>query len=322
MPCTRLPPPQFPPPTPSADYISRRAPRPVSPPLPSLSPPPPRDGVRRWRPRLWALWWQRGAGAAAAEAVPHRRQRRHRQRQVCEKIMELLGQNEVEQRQRQVVILSQDRFYKALSAEQKAKALKGQYNFDHPDAFDNDLMHTTLKNIVEGKTVEVPTYDFVTHSRLAETTVVYPADVVLFEGILVFYNQDIRDMFHLRLFVDTDSDVRLSRRVLRDMKRGRDLEQILTQYTTFVKPAFEEFCLPTKKYADVIIPRGVDNMVAINLIVQHIQDILNGDICKWQRGAMNGHGRTYKRPFPEQAESSSVLAAGKRSHLESSSRPH
>lgn len=106
--------------------------------------------------------------------------------------------------------------------------------------------------------------------RLAETTVVYPADVVLFEGILVFYNQDIRDMFHLRLFVDTDSDVRLSRRgkappcpcsfssppwhstqgfylpipVLRDMKRGRDLEQILTQYTTFVKPAFEEFCLP------------------------------------------------------------------------------
>ncbi|XP_069870979.1 uridine-cytidine kinase 1 isoform X2 [Dipodomys merriami] len=179
---------------------------------------------------------------------------------VCEKIMELLGQNEVDHRQRKLVILSQDRFYKVLTAEQKAKALKGQYNFDHPDAFDNDLMHKTLKNIVEGKTVEVPTYDFVTHSRLPETTVVYPADVVLFEGILVFYSQEIRDMFHLRLFVDTDSDVRLSRRVLRDVQRGRDLEQILTQYTTFVKPAFEEFCLPTKKYADVIIPRGVDNM--------------------------------------------------------------
>ncbi|XP_070286516.1 uridine-cytidine kinase 1 isoform X3 [Myotis yumanensis] len=131
---------------------------------------------------------------------------------VCEKIMELLGQNEVDHRQRKVVILSQDRFYKVLTAEQKAKALKGQYNFDHPDAFDNDLMHRTLKNIVEGKTVEVPTYDFVTHSRLLETTVVYPADVVLFEGILVFYSQEIRDMFHLRLFVDTDSDVRLSRR--------------------------------------------------------------------------------------------------------------
>nr|XP_060613135.1 uridine-cytidine kinase 1 isoform X1 [Anolis sagrei ordinatus] len=240
---------------------------------------------------------------------------------VCEKIMELLGQNEVDHRQRKVVILSQDRFYKALSTEQKAKALKGQYNFDHPDAFDNELMQTTLKNIVDGQTVEVPTYDFVTHSRLPETTVVYPADVVLFEGILVFYNQEIRDMFHLRLFVDTDSDVRLSRRVLRDMKRGRDLEQILTQYTTFVKPAFEEFCLPTKKYADVIIPRGVDNMVAINLIVQHIQDILNGDLCKWQRGALNG-SRSSKRPFPEQSENGALLAPGKRSHLESSSRPH
>ncbi|XP_045144474.1 uridine-cytidine kinase 1 isoform X2 [Echinops telfairi] len=260
---------------------------------------------------------------------------------VCEKIMELLGQNEVDHRQRKLVILSQDRFYKVLTAEQKAKALKGQYNFDHPDAFDNDLMHQTLKSIVEGKTVEVPTYDFVTHSRLLETTVVYPADVVLFEGILVFYSQEIRDMFHLRLFVDTDSDVRLSRRVLRDVQRGRDLEQILTQYTTFVKPAFEEFCLPsldslvsrglgpsqepplalqTKKYADVIIPRGVDNMVAINLIVQHIQDILNGDICKWHRAGSNG--RSCKRTFSEPGDHPGVLTSGKRSHLESSSRPH
>ncbi|NIG61706.1 uridine-cytidine kinase 1 isoform X5 [Pontoporia blainvillei] len=257
--------------------------------------------------------------------------------------MELLGQNEVDHRQRKLVILSQDRFYKVLTTEQKAKALKGQYNFDHPDAFDNDLMHRTLKNIVEGKTVEVPIYDFVTHSRLAATTVVYPADVVLFEGILVFYSQEIRDMFHLRLFVDTDPDVRLSRRVLRDVHRGRELEQILTQYTTFVKPAFEEFCLPvppsaclgtsfapfsegppvprsTKKYADVIIPRGVDNMVAINLIVQHIQDILNGDICKWHRGGSNG--RSYKRTFPEPGDHPAVLTSGKRSHLESSSRPH
>nr|XP_033816617.1 uridine-cytidine kinase 1 isoform X2 [Geotrypetes seraphini]XP_033816618.1 uridine-cytidine kinase 1 isoform X2 [Geotrypetes seraphini] len=238
--------------------------------------------------------------------------------------MELLGQNEVEQRQQKVVILSQDRFYKVLTAEQKAKALKGQYNFDHPDAFDNDLMKETLKNILEGQPVAVPTYDFITHSRLAKTTMVYPADVLLFEGILVFYNQEIRDMFHLKLFVDTDSDVRLSRRVLRDMRRGRDLEQILTQYTTFVKPAFEEFCLPTKKYADVIIPRGVDNMVAINLIVQHIQDILSGDICKWQRGVQNGAGRPYKRTFPEQGDAgpSAILTPGKRTHLESSSRPH
>ncbi|XP_026960285.1 uridine-cytidine kinase 1 isoform X2 [Sagmatias obliquidens] len=334
------------------------------------------------------------AGGGDCEGAAHEADRPHQRpfligSTVCEKIMELLGQNEVDHRQRKLVILSQDRFYKVLTTEQKAKALKGQYNFDHPDAFDNDLMHRTLKNIVEGKTVEVPIYDFVTHSRLAETTVVYPADVVLFEGILVFYSQEIRDMFHLRLFVDTDPDVRLSRRVLRDVHRGRELEQILTQYTTFVKPAFEEFCLPTqlpqdlanlcdrppwptsthwrhsavcravsgprpfpplppsaasdsapsaasgrgpssvvpqgaqqgtKKYADVIIPRGVDNMVAINLIVQHIQDILNGDICKWHRGGSNG--RSYKRTFPEPGDHPAVLTSGKRSHLESSSRPH
>ncbi|MEE6475183.1 hypothetical protein FKM82_010652 [Ascaphus truei] len=180
-------------------------------------------------------------------------------------------------------------------------------------------MQSTLTSILDWQTVDVPTYDF-THSRLSQTTTVYPVDVLLFEGILAFYNKEIRDMFQLKLFVDTDSDVRLSRRVLRDMKRGRDLEQILTQYTTFVKPAFVEFCLPTKKYADVIIPRGVDNMVAINLNVQHIQDILNGDICKWQQGAVNG--RSQKRTLLGQGDSGGVLVPGKRTHLESSSHPH
>ncbi|XP_067877462.1 uridine-cytidine kinase 2-like isoform X2 [Heterodontus francisci] len=183
------------------------------------------------------------------------------QSSVCQKIVDLLGQNKVDQQQRQVVILSQDSFYKVLTAEQKAKASKGQYNFDHPDAFDNELILRTLKDIINGQTVSIPVYDFVTHSRKAEMVQVYPADVVLFEGILVFYSQEIRDLFQMKLFVDTDADTRLSRRVLRDInERGRDLEQILTQYTTFVKPAFEEFCLPTKKYADVIIPRGVENL--------------------------------------------------------------
>ncbi|XP_068191047.1 uridine-cytidine kinase 1 [Antennarius striatus] len=241
---------------------------------------------------------------------------------VCAKIMELLGQNKVERRQRKVAIISQDSFYRVLTPEQKAKALRGQYNFDHPEAFDNELMYRTLKDIVEGRVVDVPTYDFVTHSRMEDRITVYPADVVLLEGILVFYSQKVRDMFHMKLFVDTDSDVRLSRRVLRDMTRGRDLEQILTQYTTFVKPAFEEFCLPTKKYVDVIIPRGVDNMVAINLIVQHIQDILNGDICKWQRSPLSG--RSLKRAMAEQSElqGGANNPPGKRVLLEPSCRPH
>ncbi|XP_077012931.1 uridine-cytidine kinase 2 isoform X3 [Tamandua tetradactyla] len=216
---------------------------------------------------------------------------------VCAKIVQLLGQNEVDYRQKQVVILSQDSFYRVLTSEQKAKALKGQFNFDHPDAFDNELIFKTLKEITEGKTVQIPVYDFVTHSRKEETVTVYPADVVLFEGILAFYSQEVRDLFQMKLFVDTDADTRLSRRVLRDIsERGRDLEQILSQYITFVKPAFEEFCLPTKKYADVIIPRGADNLVAINLIVQHIQDILNGGLSKRQtNGYLNGYTPSRKR---------------------------
>uniref|UniRef100_A0A3Q3X9Y7 uridine/cytidine kinase n=1 Tax=Mola mola TaxID=94237 RepID=A0A3Q3X9Y7_MOLML len=209
--------------------------------------------------------------------------------------MELLGQNDIDQHKRQVAILSQDSFYRVLTPEQKAKALKGQFNFDHPDAFDNDLVIETLCDIKEGKTVHIPVYDFVSHSRKEETVTVYPADVVLFEGILMFYAQEIRDLFQMKLFVDTDADTRLSRRVLRDInERGRDLESILAQYITFVKPAFEEFCQPTKKYADVIIPRGTDNLVAMNLIVLHIQDILNGGMTKWLNGWFNGH--TTKKP--------------------------
>ncbi|XP_075472919.1 uridine-cytidine kinase 2 isoform X1 [Ascaphus truei] len=222
---------------------------------------------------------------------------------VCSKIVQLLGQNEVDHHQKQVVMLSQDSFYRILTPEQKSKALKGQFNFDHPDAFDNELILQTLREIMEGKTVQIPVYDFVSHSRKEETLAVYPADVVLFEGILAFYVQDIRDMFQMKLFVDTDADTRLSRRVLRDInERGRDLEQILSQYITFVKPAFEEFCLPTKKYADVIIPRGADNLVAINLIVQHIQDILNGGLSKRQS---NGYTNGYSSPRSRHASESS-----------------
>ncbi|XP_076797662.1 uridine-cytidine kinase 2 isoform X2 [Arvicanthis niloticus] len=131
---------------------------------------------------------------------------------VCAKIVQLLGQNEVDYHQKQVVILSQDSFYRVLTSEQKAKALKGQFNFDHPDAFDNELIFKTLKEITEGKTVQIPVYDFVSHSRKEETVTIYPADVVLFEGILAFYSQEVRDLFQMKLFVDTDADTRLSRR--------------------------------------------------------------------------------------------------------------
>ncbi|EDW33958.1 GL21848 [Drosophila persimilis] len=182
---------------------------------------------------------------------------------VCKKIMEQLGQAEMDHTQRQVVAISQDSFYRELTAAEKAKAQKGLFNFDHPDAFNEELMFDTLQGILKGHKVKIPGYDYRTNS-------------LDFENMLVIYPADIRDLFHMKLFVDTDSDTRLARRVPRDInERGRDLDAVLTQYMTFVKPAFEEFCSPTKKFADVIIPRGADNTVAIDLIVQHIRDFLN-----------------------------------------------
>ncbi|MCL4123710.1 UNVERIFIED_CONTAM: hypothetical protein GTU68_014176 [Idotea baltica] len=162
--------------------------------------------------------------------------------------MEKLGQDDIDHSQRRVVCISQDAFYRPLSSEEASKALKGAFNFDHPDAFDNELIIHTLRQILEGKICEIPNYDYVTNSRLESKTTIYPADVVLFEGILLFYQPEIRPLFHMKLFVDSDADTRLARRVMRDTNvRGRQLEQVLTQYTKLVKPAFEEFCLPVSR---------------------------------------------------------------------------
>ncbi|XP_048004487.1 uridine-cytidine kinase isoform X2 [Leguminivora glycinivorella] len=194
---------------------------------------------------------------------------------VCQRIVEKLGQQHKEQTERRVVCISQDSFYRELTPSERLRAERGQFNFDHPDAFDDKKLLATLKDILAGKKVEVPEYNYITNSISNRTHTIYPADVVLIEGILVFYFPEVRERFHMKLFVDTDSDTRLARRVPRDiMERGRDLEQVLNQYMNFVKPAFEEFCLPTKKFADVIIPRGADNIVAIDLIVQHISEYL------------------------------------------------
>jgi len=200
---------------------------------------------------------------------------------VCEKIMETLrqispGSEEVE---RQVVHISQDSFYRELKGPEKVRAAKGMFNFDHPDAFDNTLMENCLQDIIDGKSTRVPVYDFKSNSRVKNHfTTIQPqqVDVVLFEGILTFYNPRVRNLFNMKLFVDTDADSRLSKRVLKDVDGlGRDLDLVLQHYINFVKPAFEEFCMPTKKFADVIIPRGPDNKIAISLISQHIVDLLS-----------------------------------------------
>merc|ERR1711936_1519835 len=202
---------------------------------------------------------------------------------VCDKLMEKLGQNEMNIGEKQVVHLSQDSFYRELNQMESEKAKKGMFNFDHPNAFDNELMETCMQSILNGRQTQIPVYDFKTNARVPGVyTTIYPSDVVLVEGILVFYCPAIRHLFDLKLFVDSDADIRLARRVMRDIEeRGRDLETVLHQYTTLVKPAFEEFCIPTKKYADIIIPRGAENTVAIDLIKQHIQDLI------WRSSANN-----------------------------------
>lgn len=170
-----------------------------------------------------------------------------------------------------VTLLSMDSFYKVLDEERHRLARQNQYNFDHPDAFDFELLIETLKKLKEGKRVEVPVYNFVSHSREKRMKFMYGANVIIFEGILSFSNKRLLQMMDMKVFIDTDSDVRLARRLKRDItERGRDLEGCLRQYERFVKPAFDHYIAPTMAHADLIVPRGGENEVAINLIVQHV----------------------------------------------------
>jgi len=230
---------------------------------------------------------------------------------VCEKIMEAVHGSEEMGHEKNIVAISEDSFYRELDPKESIQAERGLFNFDHPDAFDHDLMMSCLADIRDGKMTRVPVYDFKTNSRIkGQYTLINPSDVVLLEGILVFYHKDVREMFDMKLFVDTDADTRLSRRVLRDIEeRGRDLEHVLHQYTTLVKPAFEEFCLPTKKHADVIIPRGADNTVAVSLVAQHIQDIIwrrNGGCDCAVIGNNNGNTKE-SSPFARSRSSSDSM---------------
>eukprot|EP01091_Cochliopodium_minus_P007014 TRINITY_DN16957_c0_g1_i1.p1 TRINITY_DN16957_c0_g1~~TRINITY_DN16957_c0_g1_i1.p1 ORF type:complete len:265 (+),score=67.76 TRINITY_DN16957_c0_g1_i1:375-1169(+) len=185
---------------------------------------------------------------------------------VCKKISELVG-NE------RVVIISQDSYYKNLTKEDLLNV--HNYNFDHPDSFDWELLEDQIIDLRNNKSIDIPYYDFVTHQRDLKTSKLISADVIILEGILMFYKKEITDLMDLKLFVETDDDIRLVRRIRRDIKeRGRDIEGVLFQYEKFVKPAFDNYIAPSKKRADIIIPRGVANMVAIKLIVEHINQKL------------------------------------------------
>ncbi|CAG9088710.1 unnamed protein product [Plutella xylostella] len=148
---------------------------------------------------------------------------------------------------------------------------ENEYNFDHPDAFDMELLTEVLTRLRDGKKVEVPIYNYVTHSRENRTKTMYGANVIIFEGILAFYNAAVTAMLDMKVFVDTDADIRLARRLRRDIvQRGRDLEGVLKQYMTHVKPSYQSYIAPCMAHADIIVPRGGENKVAIHLIVQHV----------------------------------------------------
>ncbi|NXA44067.1 UCKL1 protein, partial [Eudromia elegans] len=199
-----------------------------------------------------------------------------------------------------VVLLSMDSFYKVrragagaargpgpgpttspslapqvLDEGQQALAARSDYNFDHPDAFDFELLVSVLRKLKKGKSVKVPVYDFTTHSRRREWKTVYGANVIVFEGILAFANKELLKLLDMKVFVDTDSDIRLVRRLQRDiMERGRDIVGVIKQYNKFVKPAFEQYIEPTVQLADIVVPRGGENFVALDLIVQHVHSQL------------------------------------------------
>nr|XP_023654638.1 uridine-cytidine kinase-like 1 [Paramormyrops kingsleyae] len=196
-----------------------------------------------------------------------------------------------------VVLLSMDSFYKVLTKEQQALAASNDYNFDHPDAFDFDLLVATLRKLKQGKSVKIPVYDFTMHGRQKEWKTVYGASVIIFEGIMSFADKELLKLLDMKIFVDTDSDIRLVRRLRRDItERGRDIDGVIKQYNKFVKPAFEQYIEPTMRLADIVVPRGGGNMVAIDLIVQHVHSQLEERELSVRAALASAH---QAQPLPE-----------------------
>ncbi len=174
------------------------------------------------------------------------------------------------------LLLSMDCYYKdddALTIEQKARR-----NYDHPDAFDMELLVSHLKKLKNGESISYPTYDFTTHSRTSEWIKADSKKVIIIEGIMLFANPEITNMLDYKLFVDTDADVRILRRIMRDVKqRGRSLDSVVKQYLTTVKPMHETFIEPYKRLADIIVPEGGHNQTAFDMIVSTLVSKIRRD---------------------------------------------
>ncbi|MBU3191267.1 uridine kinase [Clostridium bowmanii] len=172
-----------------------------------------------------------------------------------------------------IAMLEQDSYYKDqsdLSFEERIKT-----NYDHPDAFDTSLLVEHLNLLLEGQSIKKPIYNFEVHNRMKETVSVEPKEIIIVEGILVLQEKVLRDMLDIKIYVDTDADVRFIRRLVRDInERGRTTDSVIKQYLNVVKPMHEQFTEPTKRYADIIIPEGGHNKVAIDIITSNIRQTL------------------------------------------------
>ena len=167
-----------------------------------------------------------------------------------------------------ISVVHHDNYYKRQDCSYEERCLT---NYDHPDAFDTDMMIKDLKALKRGETIRCPVYDFSIHNRTDETVEVRPTKVVIVEGILIFQDPELRDLMDIKIFVETDADVRILRRALRDVEeRGRSLESVITQYLTTVKPMHEQYVEPTRKFADIIVLEGGRNLVALDMIMQRI----------------------------------------------------
>lgn len=175
---------------------------------------------------------------------------------------------------RSVVIIREDDYYKDQS--QKTMAERVKTNYDHPFAFDHALMIEQIDALLAGQAIEKPVYDFVQHTRSAVTEVIEPCDVVVLEGLFVLEEPELRKRLNIKVYVDTDADIRFIRRLLRDVEeRGRTLQSVVNQYTETVRVMHEQFIEPSKRYADVIIPEGGSNVVAIDLLKTKISSIIS-----------------------------------------------
>lgn len=172
-----------------------------------------------------------------------------------------------------IAVIEQDSYYKdqsGLPIEERIKT-----NYDHPDAFDTDLLVSNLKELIMGNSIEKPIYDFSIHNRKKETITIKSCEIIILEGIMILDSPEIRELLDIKIYVDTDADVRIIRRLVRDMnERGRTIESIIDQYLNVVRPMHMEFIEPTKRYADIIIPEGGKNIVAIDLLAANIRQIL------------------------------------------------